>query len=1019
MKHSRFFIAFLSAVILTLVSSSGSASAEMLHQKTPPARIINDEGGPVSVTGVLTYTNPLFTLGTTMPLIILEDQAGFIDRDERFILPTSSQVLGQITSDYNTSPFSYALSLPIEPQGNLRDVDQDGVEETGVMVFAIAYWTNIFGDPYLEERDLFGGGWSTGYASTRVSSDAATKREVIGGRLIIYAPDAQQSFPSGFGRDGLLFTADDPIVDIPQGYTVVNLDSLPFVFERSRYPVVDLLEPESVAPDDFSDLTYAEAFDAMIAKLEKEYAFTDYKNIDWAQLAAEFRPRFELAERANNRDGYLGVLHDLLTSIPDGHVSGSLPLNEFRRTTSGGIGMAVRELDNGQVVVNYLNEKGPARQAGITLGAELVAINGTPIQEAIEQVKPWSGPFSTIHFERLQKLRYLLRAPIGQEMEVVYRNFGYQSFVGEDKLSFSQPITATLTAIAERESFNYSSFNLGLTGFELPLDYNLLPGDWGQGYAYAKLYSFSDNALLTIQLWERLMQTLNENNIPGLILDLRQNSGGSGFLADQMSAYFFDEPLELGNTGRYDASQDAFYFDSRTVERLYLPAKELRYRGKVAVLVGPNCQSACEFFAYNLTLKERSTIVGHYPTAGMGGSIDLFLMPENQLIRFTAGRAVDARGEIHVEGKGIVPTVDVPLTQETLFDDDDVLIAAAVAHLSNSTPVDIVEGGTLAFAGATNERTVTGKLKSNTRIRYTLPISSATTVSIYAESSATDALDTVLRLYDDNLVLIAENDDAIGSASANAAIEAWTPDDSSTSDTVVIEIASYEDIGAGDYTLQVVQTPVLIETSLDEPLDEPVAVALLPETDVVSVTGASAAVVTTTVVNTAASTVLTPTVPTPIATAPIATAPTAIAPTTPIATVTPTPDITDTITDTFTTTAIAQADSPATTPSASTGAQSDSAIESTPVPTSTPASTPTPESTAQTLATVQTQGSRLRVRSGPTTESVILAHILNQTAHQVLGYSDDGTWVQVFVIDADDTDESVTGWVSRDFVVLE
>ena len=39
------------------------------------------EGGPVSFTGTLTYTNPFFTSGVTQPLVILEDQAGFIDRD--------------------------------------------------------------------------------------------------------------------------------------------------------------------------------------------------------------------------------------------------------------------------------------------------------------------------------------------------------------------------------------------------------------------------------------------------------------------------------------------------------------------------------------------------------------------------------------------------------------------------------------------------------------------------------------------------------------------------------------------------------------------------------------------------------------------------------------------------------------------------------------------------------------------------------------------------------------------------
>ena len=164
------------------------------------AQIINDEGGPVIITGELHYTNALFTSGVAEPLIILEDQAGFIDRDEYYILPLESQVLGQITSDFFTSPFSYSLALPQAPRGSLRDVDNDGEDDLGVMVFSVAHWTNKFGDTLLEERDLYGGGWSTAYASTRASSDPETRLEIIGGKFIIYAPEAGTRFPLGLRR---------------------------------------------------------------------------------------------------------------------------------------------------------------------------------------------------------------------------------------------------------------------------------------------------------------------------------------------------------------------------------------------------------------------------------------------------------------------------------------------------------------------------------------------------------------------------------------------------------------------------------------------------------------------------------------------------------------------------------------------------------------------------------------------------------------------------------------------------
>ena len=109
----------------TLEISDGLPTAEggepsAAQADFPPAPIQNDEGGPVTITGEVVYTNPFFTAGVAQPLVILEDQAGFIDRDEGFIMPPESQTLGQITSDFYTSPFTYSIALPIEPQGYLQ-----------------------------------------------------------------------------------------------------------------------------------------------------------------------------------------------------------------------------------------------------------------------------------------------------------------------------------------------------------------------------------------------------------------------------------------------------------------------------------------------------------------------------------------------------------------------------------------------------------------------------------------------------------------------------------------------------------------------------------------------------------------------------------------------------------------------------------------------------------------------------------------------------------------------------------
>ncbi len=633
----------------------------------PEAEIINDEGGPTLITGEVAYTHAFFTQGVAEPLVILEDQAGFVDRDRGFLMPPESQVLGQITSDYFTSPFTYSLSLPIEPRGNLRDVDNNGEENTGVMIFAVAYWTNTFGDSYLEERDLYGGGWSTAYASTRVDQNPGAEGEYIGGKVLIYAPEEGQGFPVGFGDDGSLFTEDDPIVIVPLGYTIVDLEPEVFTFGRPRHAVINLIEGEGAEAADFSEMSYTEAFDAMIEKMRREYAFTEYKGIDWDALAEEFRPHFEEAEAAGDNYAYRRALMGFTWAIPDGHVATSaFPTDDFLYETDGGLGLAISELDNGRVLVNFLLEGAPADEAGIELRAEIFEINGAPIADALAAIVPWSSPFSAEHIRYLQQLRYVIRFPVDTEVELVYQNPGE-----------SEPTTATLTTVAERASFAVSSFFIGLTGVELPLEYQLLAGS----YIYVKIFSFSDNELLTIQLWERLMQLLNQNDVSGLIIDMRQNGGGSGFLADQMAAYFFDEAHTLGNGGRYDEELGDFYFDPRTIDVFYPPPEELRYHGDVAVLIGPSCASACEFFSYDMTVDGRAAIIGQYPTMGLGGGKERFFMPDGEFVDFTVNRAVDNEGNIHIEGIGVAPTVRVPVNEETLFSEGDPVLEAAIAYL--------------------------------------------------------------------------------------------------------------------------------------------------------------------------------------------------------------------------------------------------------------------------------------------------------------------------------------------------
>lgn len=784
-KHVVFIFFMMWSIFIFSPAAFANEDAEF-----PDAVISNDEGGPAVITGEVTYTNPFFTSGVAQPVIILEDQAGFIDRDSFYVFPIESQTLGQITSDFFTSPFSYRIALPIEPQGGLRNLGDD-VDNFGVMVFAIAYWNNTWGDPYLEVRDQSGGGWSTAYASTRVGDDPSNEREIIGGRLVVYAPENGALFPSGFGADGLLFTDDDPLIRLPQGYTLVDMDTDPFTFDRSRYPVVDLIEPDGTALVDYSNLGYLDAFDNMLEKFRTEYAFTENKDIDWDALRDEFRPLFIQADKNDEATIYLNALREFLWRIPDGHISLS-PLapfvSDFQSQIARGIGIGIRETDDGRVLVTFLLDDGPAANAGIQLGSEILEIDGQPISDVIEAAQPWSQPFSTPHNRRLEQLRYAVRFDASiSEVDVTFRNN-----------SEEEPTVVTLPAINEGASFNETSPSSNRTGIEPPVEYRLLDS----GYGYASTYSFLDNSLLTIQLWERMITEMNQAGIPGLIIDMRFNGGGNGFLADQMSAYFFDETedvIVVGNRAFYSEETGDFYFDPRYEQRLYLPPEDLRYHGPLVVLVGPNCASACERFAYNLTIDDRATVIGKYPTAGLGGSVNDFRMPLDMTVRFTVGRSVDADGEIHIEGTGIEPTVFVPVTEEVLFSDGDAILDFAVEWLEGVVRIPTRDGGLIELGDE-----ITGQLVSGERVRYTLFLEGEIPVDIFLIGSGDDPdFTTILRFYDEDDNLLLSNEDIQQPGTSNSILQGIQPNQDIT---LSVEIGTLDDAFSGSYELNIRRT---------------------------------------------------------------------------------------------------------------------------------------------------------------------------------------------------------------------
>ena len=768
---------WLISLLILIVSPTFSQSVDF-----PPAKIENDEGGVTVLIGEANYTvGFLDDFGAGAVVVSLNDASWVIDRnmDPEFSIPLEYQVLGQVTSNPLVSPFTYSLHLPIVPRGEPRDLDNDSKEDLGVIVMSVDVFTNMYGDPYWQDDREYG----VGLASTRHTTAFDRRMEFVGGKVVVWTPDDEQGFPSEFGEDGLAFTDDDPIVTLPPGYTVVDMDATPFTFDRSSISTVDLIErDQSLQPADYSELSYADAFAALVDQMRVEYSFTELKGLDWDELYDEFHPRFVEADENEDFNAYADALREFSWAIPDGHVGASLPTPDaFFTETDGGLGIAIRELDDGRVIVNYVTPDSPAEAEGIELRAEIISINDLPILDAIDAAIPWSSPFSTYDRRRLQQLRYAVRFPVGTLVNIVYKN------PDADK-----EVAVTLTAIEERDSFSYSSFLRDAPEVgTLPVQFEIMDN----GYGYVHLTSFSQDPMIMLRLWEWMIDTLNRQQVPGLVIDLQDNGGG--FNVDPMMAgYFFRDELVIGNDERY-YDDVGFAIDPMEEERIVLPTDGRHYAGPIAVLVGPNCQSACESFAYDMSLGGRAAIVGQYTTSGLGGSITPVFMPDGVRFQFTISRALDADGNIRIEGKGVPPTVRVPVTEETLFAEGNALLDAAIDYLREASEYEAIDGGSIEIGDS-----VTDQLKPGERVQYTLNVPNQRTLDIVVSDSSGE-LDTILRIYvaGSGEVAVGNDDDPDGETRNSALRELEVPGGL----TLIIEVGGYLENEAGEFTLTITE----------------------------------------------------------------------------------------------------------------------------------------------------------------------------------------------------------------------
>lgn len=632
----------------------------------PPAEIANDEGGPTVVLGEWNYTSYAVATHFVEPMVALLDVSDAIRQSYTEWVPRSGQVLGTLMTSLSPPPAGYQVDLPIVPGAANTDLDNDGVADPGVLVYQLVVSTNLVGDSYLEQLEQ--GGFSS------VLSDPQTGA-IREGELLVWAPDAEQGFPSAAGADGRFFTADDPMVGLPAGYTLATLATDGSVsFDRSRIAHMNVREPASVASPDFSDQGILESYNGLIDLLKVRYAYTDLRKLDWDAIRAAYLPRVQAADAAGDMEAYYAALFDLAQSIRDAHVQVTTSDPQIRIANlirlvagrNGSIGAGAVELSDGRLIVTAVDPDSPAAEAGWTFGTEIVSVNGLAINEHIDGL-PQLTAESTDEGVRLSRLAFALSFPVSDTVTLEYR------LPGEQELR-----SATMTA---GDSFSSGS-PAGPAREEI--SFKRLAGDYG----YIQWTAFSD-PLYKLAVWEKFLATFHD--APGIVIDLRGNGGGNLGLMYTMASYLFgaDAPAATHwiDNDVYDEQADGLVREFAGDYNISAPKPELMYAGPVVLLVDQDSASAAEYMPQFLQRLGRAQVVGEHGTDGAGGVIERAALPGGITFQFTKGRTVFVgTNEPNLEGKGVTLDVRVPITAENeqaKLDGRDPVLEAALAILGD------------------------------------------------------------------------------------------------------------------------------------------------------------------------------------------------------------------------------------------------------------------------------------------------------------------------------------------------
>jgi carboxyl-terminal processing protease len=420
---------------------------------------------------------------------------------------------------------------------------------------------------------------------------------------------------------------------------------------RRRVPLALAIAVGVCLSADTLDKTWLDSFDAAWKIVHDTYYDPAFNGVDWDAVKRELRPR---AEAARSTDELRDVIRAMIGRLKDSHfalVPGSAALDRNARDTSGDPGFEVR-YEGSQVLVTDVPRDGRAWAAGLRPGWIVTAVDGKPLGDEIARATDGlAARFAVVQAWRVAIER--LRGPIGSTAVIdVMDGAGTSRVVRIDRVA--EP----------GEPVKLGSF----PELFVQTAQRTIPGQRGTPVGYIRF-----NVWLTpVDAFLSRAMDLHRADT-GIVLDLRGNPGGLAGMLMGIAGQFLNERVSLGEMRSRDATLK-FIANPRTVSaegRAVTP-----YSGRLAILVDGMTGSASECFAGGMQSIGRARIFGER-TMGQALPALFDRLPNGDVLIHAYADFVTATGT-RLEGRGVVPDVEVRWSRDALLAGHDGALDAAI-----------------------------------------------------------------------------------------------------------------------------------------------------------------------------------------------------------------------------------------------------------------------------------------------------------------------------------------------------